>query len=81
MASTIDGLPQDKHTLVARFDAIFTRKTSYAILNGLLKRIQLNKSELLLVLERPEIPLHNNDSELDIRDHVRKQKISGGTRS
>ncbi len=40
-----------------------------------------NKAELLLVLERPEIPLHNNLSEQDIRDYVTKRKISGGTRS
>jgi hypothetical protein len=33
------------------------------------------------VLERPEIPLHTNGSEGDIRGHVLKQKISGGTRS
>ncbi len=45
------------------------------------RRIRLNKSELLLVLERPEVPLHTNGSERDIRDHVKKQKISGGTRS
>jgi hypothetical protein len=44
-------------------------------------RIHSNKSELLLVLDRPEIPLHTNDSERDIRDHVVRQKISGGTRS
>ncbi|KAG0298136.1 hypothetical protein BGZ96_002151, partial [Linnemannia gamsii] len=71
----------DKQTLAARFDAIFTQKTRYATLNRLLRRIHLNKSELLLVLERPEVPLHTNDSERDIRDHVKKQKISGGTRS
>jgi hypothetical protein len=46
-----------------------------------LKRIHKNKSELLLVLERPEIPLHNNGSENDIREHVKKRKISGSTRS
>jgi hypothetical protein len=40
-----------------------------------------NKKELLLVLERPEIPLHNNLSENDIREYVKKRKISGGTRS
>lgn len=69
-----------KRELQARFDAVFTQKTCYATLNRLLRRIHLNKSELLLVLERPEIPLHTNDSERDIRDHVKKQKISGGTR-
>jgi Transposase IS66 family len=36
---------------------------------------------LLTVLDRPEIPLHTNGSERDIRCHVTKRKISGGTRS
>lgn len=64
-----------------RFDAIFTQETSYTLLNNLLKRLHRNKSELLLVLERPEIPLHTNGSEGDIRDYVKKRKVSGGTRS
>jgi chorismate mutase len=72
---------KQKRELATRFDVIFTQKTRYATLNRLLRRIHLNKSELLLVLERPEVPLHTNDSERDIRDHVKKQKISGGTRS
>jgi len=46
-----------------------------------LKRLHNNKSELLLVLDRPDIPLHNNTSERDIREYVKKRKISGGTRS
>jgi hypothetical protein len=33
------------------------------------------------VLDRPEIPLHNNTSETDIRDIVKKPTISGSTRS
>ena len=37
--------------------------------------------ELLAVLERPDIPLHTNASENDIRCHVTKRKVSGGTRS
>lgn len=70
-----------KGELKKRFDAIFTQKTSYTSLTLLLARLHKNKSELLLVLERPEIPLHTNGSEGDIRDHVRKKKVSGGTRS
>ena len=70
-----------KGELEKRFDAIFTQKTSYTSLTLLLARLHKNKSELLLVLERPEIPLHTNGSEGDIRDHVRKKKVSGGTRS
>jgi len=34
-----------------------------------------------LVLERPDIPLHNNLSENDIREYVKRRKISGSTRS
>lgn len=70
-----------KEGLRERFDTIFTQKTSYTSLNLLLLRLHKNKDELLLVLERPEIPLHTNGSEGDIRGHVLKQKISGGTRS
>ena len=67
--------------LEARFDHIFTTKTSYVSLDIVLERIYDNKDELLLVLKRPEIPLHNNSSESDIREYVKKRKISGGTRS
>ena len=34
-----------------------------------------------MVLDRPEIPLHTNGSENDIRAVVTKRKVSGGTRS
>tara|TARA_R110002072_G_C7914984_1_gene530623 strand:- start:9 stop:1625 length:1617 start_codon:yes stop_codon:yes gene_type:complete len=67
--------------LKQRFDDIFTQKTSFATLNSALKRIHKNKTELLLVLDRPEIPLHTNGSETAIRDYVKKRKVSGGTRS
>jgi hypothetical protein len=49
--------------------------------NRLLARLRANKSELLKVPERPDIPLNNNGSENDIRCQVTKRKISGGTRS
>ena len=32
-----------------------------------------------MVLDRPEIPLHTNGSENDVRCHVTKRKVSGGT--
>ena len=74
-------LAEKKAALEARFDAIFTAQTCFATLNQALRRIHKNKAELLLVLERPEIPLHNNMSEGDIREYVKKRKISGSTRS
>jgi len=73
--------PEDKKRLEDMFDQIFTTKTSSATLNAALKRIYNNKSELLLVLDRPDIPLHNNGAENAIREYVKKRKISGSTRS
>src|ERR671923_17316 len=72
---------EKKAELTRRFDEIFTTKTRFETLNQLLKRLHQNKTELLLVLERPEVPLHTNGSEGDIRDYVKKRKVSGGTRS
>jgi Transposase IS66 family len=65
--------------LRARFDRILQRRTGFVTLDRLLARLHARKDELLLVLERPEIPLHTNGSENDIRCHVTKRKISGGT--
>jgi hypothetical protein len=65
----------------ARFDRIFRRRTGFATLDRLLERLHANKPELLTVLDRPEIPLHTNGSERDIRCQVIKRKISGGTHS
>jgi len=76
-----DPTSRDKAALVARFDWIFQRRTGFDILDQLLARLHANKSELLMVLERPEIPLHTNGSENDIRCQVTRRKISGGTRS
>lgn len=67
--------------LCARFDRIFCRRTGFATLDRLLARLRANKAELLAVLDRPEIPLHTNGSENDIRCQVTKRKVSGGTRS
>jgi hypothetical protein len=63
----------------ARFDRIFTKKTGYVMLDRQLARLHKLKPDMLRVLERPEIPLHTNGSENDIRSVVTKRKISGGT--
>jgi hypothetical protein len=76
-----DPTPQRKAALRARFDRIFQRRTGFLTLDRLLARLHANKAELLMVLDRPEIPLHTNGSENDIRCQVIKRKISGGTRS
>ena len=64
-----------------RFDRIFTRVTGFADLDEAAARTHANKDELLLVLDRPDIPLHTNSSENDVRSFVTKRKVSGETRS
>ena len=67
--------------LKRRFDRIFSTMTGFATLDRLLARLHAQKNDLLAVLERPEIPLHTNGSENDIRCQVTRRKISSGTRS
>jgi hypothetical protein len=64
-----------------QFNRIFGLRTGYKDLDELLARLARRKDELLRVLERPEIPLHTNASENDLRAWVIKRKISGGTMS
>jgi len=76
-----DPCPRRATALRARFDRIFKRRTDYVTLDRLLARLHRRKHELLCVLQHPEIPLHTNGSENDIRACVTKRKISGGTMS
>lgn len=73
--------PEQADEIRAYFDEFFQTRTDYATLNAQLGRLAKNRDELLRVLDRPELPLHNNLSERDIRDYVKKRKISGSTRS
>ena len=50
-----------------RFDALLTTRTGFATLDRLLARLYANKTELLVVLDRPEVPLNSNGSENDVR--------------
>lgn len=73
--------PARRTALRTRFDRIFSRTTGFAELDAVVARIRANKDELLVVLDRPEIPLHTNGSERDIRPCVTKRKISGETKA
>ena len=67
--------------LEARFDALVEQRTGYPNINGVLKEMRDHKADLLRVLQRSEVPLHNNAMESDIREFVKRRKISGGTRN
>jgi hypothetical protein len=78
---TPDQQRERKARLDQRFDEIFSQSTCFESLDLVLARLKRRKAELLKVLEKPELPLHNNASEQDIREFVKKRKISGSTRS
>jgi hypothetical protein len=67
--------------LAARFDALVEQRSGYPSISGPLKEMRDHQADLLRVLERPEVPLHNNGEESDIREFVKRRKVSGGTRS
>jgi hypothetical protein len=73
--------PARRPVLEARFDALCGRRTGFPSVDGVLKEMSEHRSDLLRVLEQPEVPLHNNLSEGHVRDYVKKRKISGSTRS
>jgi len=69
-----------KPLLEARFEALCGQQTGYPRIDGVLQEMRAHRADLLRVLERPEVPLHNNAEESDIREYVKKRKVSGGTR-
>jgi hypothetical protein len=74
--------PAVKTSLEARFDALVNQKTNYPTsIGSVLEEMAAHKADLLRVLERPEVPLHNNGTESIIRCYVKIRKISGSTRS
>jgi hypothetical protein len=73
--------PAQRPVLEARFDAMCDQRTGFPSVDGVLKGMSEHRSDLLRVLECPEVPLHNNLSESHVRDYVKKRKISGSTRS
>ena len=73
--------PTFQEEIRQRFRELCRTRTTYQTLNGHLKRLLASQDELLRVLEDPRLPLHNNLSESDIREYVKRRKISGSTRS
>jgi hypothetical protein len=71
----------EKTYLWNKFDEIFNKTTGYEELDKRLRLTYGKKNDLLLVLDFPFIPLHNNESEINAREIVTKRKISGGVRT
>jgi hypothetical protein len=73
--------PEEASRLDRVFDTLFSTEVEYQDLAERIAKTRENKAELLLVLIHPELPLHNNDSELTVRGRKRKQDVSCGPRT
>ena len=72
---------RQRRKLADRFDDIFASQTGFVTLDYLLAGFHANREAFLRVLDHPDIPLHTNGSENDIRCQVTRRRISGGTHS
>jgi hypothetical protein len=72
---------EDSIRLTSEFDELFSTVTGYDALDERIAKTKAKQESMLMVLQHPEIPLHNNSAELTARKRVRRRKISFGTRS
>jgi hypothetical protein len=68
--------PEEAEALSAEFNELFSTKTGYLALDDRIVKTICKKSELLMALKYPEVPLHNNESELGARAQVRRRDVS-----
>jgi hypothetical protein len=73
--------PVEAERLRLKFDQLFQTTTGYAQLDDRIKKTLSKKDELTLVLNQPEMPLHNNPAELAARCQTRNRDISLQTKS
>ena len=67
--------PASTKKLYHEFDALFSRQTGYELLDKHIALTYKKSKELLLVLEYPNAPLHNNSAELMARYQARTRDV------
>jgi hypothetical protein len=72
---------EERLRLETAFDDFFSSHSGYDALDQRIAKTKAKKDSLLLVLQYPELPLHNNASELGVRQRVRKRDVSFGPRT
>ena len=80
-AHGLDPPPENAAQLETEFDNLFSTVTGYTGLDRRIVMTRDKKDALLMVLRHPEIPLHNNPAEIEIRRRVRKRDVSFGPRT
>ena len=72
---------EERLRLETEFDDLFSSHSGYDALDQRISKTKAKIDSLLLVLQYPELPLHNNASELGVRQRVRKRDVSFGPRT
>ena len=70
--------PEAATHLSEQFNELFLTVTGYAALDDRIAKTRAKKDALLMALQHPELPLHNNPAELAARRRVRKRDVSFG---
>jgi hypothetical protein len=81
LAYRLDPTSAEQERLTTEFDQLFSTTTGYQALDERIAKTKAKKDDLLRVLEHPEIPLHNNASELGARLRKPKENVSFGPRT
>ena len=63
------------------YDTLVAKEVVSPGVREVLKNFKNYREEMLKALDHPGLPLHNNDSERDIRRVVKFRDVSGGTKS
>lgn len=64
-----------------QYDALVAMTSISPAITTVIDSFRQYRDEMLKALDHPGVPLHNNDSERDIRGFVKRRKISGSTKS
>mgnify|MGYP001815145154 FL=1 len=81
LAHRLDPTAENAAQLESEFDELFSTQTGYVGLDRRIEMTRAKKQPLLAVLRHPEIPLHNNPAEIEMRRRVRKRDVSFGPRT
>lgn len=70
-----------KEEVYQLYDQLLEMRSISPGINEVIASFARYREELLKALDYPELPLHNNDSERDIRGVAKRRNISGSTKS
>jgi hypothetical protein len=72
---------KNKEQVQEAYDALVAKEVVSSGVRDVLNAFRSHREEMLKALECPGLPLHNNDSERDIRGMVKFRNVSGSTKS